>query len=44
MANYYGMTRTNYFHVKDGKVREATGRITYFFDDTGEEVNLNDDY
>lgn len=28
--------------VKDGKVREATGRITYFFDDTGEEVNLND--
>ena len=30
------------FVVKEGKVREATGRITFFFDDNNEEVNQND--
>ncbi len=28
--------------VRGGKVREATGKITYYFDDDGEEVDLND--
>lgn len=28
--------------VKGGKVREATGRVVYTFDDDGEEVDLDD--